>query len=71
MTTLAQITRGQAARVERVDGEDQTSLRLLEMGLTPGCEVQYLGECRWGTRWSFCCEAIALACDGAKPHESR
>ena len=71
MTTLAEITRGQAARVERVDGDDRLSMRLLEMGLTPGCEVQYLGQAPWAIRWSSCFAAIVSACAAAKPHEFR
>ena len=42
MTTLAQISPGQRGTVERVEGSDSLALRLLEMGLTPGCEVQFI-----------------------------
>ena len=43
MTTLADLSSGQQATVEQVEGTDQISLRLLEMGLTPGCEIRFVG----------------------------
>lgn len=43
MTTLAEMSTGQRATVERVEGSDPISLRLLEMGLTPGCELRFIG----------------------------
>jgi ferrous iron transport protein A len=43
MTTLAEISSGQRATVEQVEGSDQVSMRLLEMGLTPGCEIRFVG----------------------------
>lgn len=48
MATLADIRVGQTARVDRVDGDDSLAIRLLEMGLTPGCEVRYLGQAPLG-----------------------
>jgi ferrous iron transport protein A len=48
MTTLADISRGELARVDRVSGDDYLSVRLLEMGLTPGCYVQFLNEAPLG-----------------------
>ena len=43
MTTLADLSTGQRAKVEQVEGSDQISTRLLEMGLTPGCECRFIG----------------------------
>ena len=40
---LADLAIGQQARVVRVEGADEISLRLLEMGLTPGVTVKCLG----------------------------
>ena len=43
MTTLTQLPIGSRSTVLRVDGMDEVSVRLLEMGLTPGAEVRLLG----------------------------
>lgn len=42
MTSLAELQVGQAALVAQVRGADEVSLRLLEMGLTPGVGVRLL-----------------------------
>jgi ferrous iron transport protein A len=43
MTTLAELAVGAAAQVARVDGMDEISIRLMEMGLIPGTELRVLG----------------------------
>ena len=43
MTSLADLRVGARARVVRIEGVDELSLRLMEMGLTPGVEVALLG----------------------------
>ncbi len=43
METLAALKPGQKVRIAAVEGDDTTSLRLLEMGLTAGEEVVLLG----------------------------
>ena len=48
MTTLVDISPGQQARVMQVNGSDVISLRLLEMGLTPGCEIEFVGVAPFG-----------------------
>ena len=48
MTTLAQLPLGTSGRVLRIAGSDQISARLLEMGLTPGVDVQVLGAAPLG-----------------------
>ena len=48
MTTLVDILPGQQARVMQVHGNDIISLRLLEMGLTPGCEIEFVGVAPFG-----------------------
>jgi Fe2+ transport system protein FeoA len=40
MTTLAALAVGGRARVESIAGDDEISLRLMEMGLVPGTEVR-------------------------------
>ncbi len=43
MTVLADLPVGARARVSLVSGSDDLSMRLLEMGLTPGVEVAVVG----------------------------
>ena len=43
MTTLTQLPVGARSTVVRVEGFDEVSVRLLEMGLTPGVDVRMLG----------------------------
>ncbi len=43
MNRLADLPRGGRARVVQIAGGDDVSLRLLEMGLTPGVEVALVG----------------------------
>ena len=48
MSTLAQLSRGQCGRIVRVVGMDEISLRLLEMGLTPGVDITLVGTAPLG-----------------------
>lgn len=48
MTTLAQLAVGSRGRVLRIAGDDEISIRLLEMGLTPGTELVLLGTAPLG-----------------------
>ena len=48
MSTLEQVAVGSTACVRDVAGEDDTSLRLLEMGLTPGVNVRVVGTAPLG-----------------------
>jgi ferrous iron transport protein A len=41
--TLAELPVGSRANVVRVDGVDELSCRLMEMGLTPGVELRVVG----------------------------
>ena len=43
MSTLAQLPVGSRAKVARIDGVDELSCRLMEMGLTPGVELRVVG----------------------------
>lgn len=43
MTTLASLPVGSRGKVVRIGGADEISIRLLEMGLTPGTEVSVIG----------------------------
>jgi len=46
--SLEQVAIGAVARVANVSGSDSTSLRLLEMGLTPGVNVRVVGTAPLG-----------------------
>lgn len=48
MTFLDQVAIGSSAHVAEVRGGDDMSLRLLEMGLTPGVEVRLIGRAPLG-----------------------
>ena len=50
---LAELRAGQRGVVKLVDGADDVSVRLMEMGLTPGCEVAYLGAAPLGDPLEF------------------
>jgi ferrous iron transport protein A len=43
LTVLAELAAGGRGRVVRVQGADDISQRLLEMGLTPGVDVELIG----------------------------
>jgi ferrous iron transport protein A len=43
LSTLAQLAVGSRAIVKRIDGADELSCRLMEMGLTPGADVKIVG----------------------------
>ncbi len=43
MTTLAELKVGDRARVLHVSGVDGVTARLLEMGLTPGVDIAFIG----------------------------
>jgi ferrous iron transport protein A len=45
---LARMKVGQSAKVASIEGDDAISVRLLEMGLTPGVEIQLLGTAPLG-----------------------
>jgi ferrous iron transport protein A len=42
MTTLDSLQKGQRARILEIDGNDAVSVRLMEMGLTDGEEIELL-----------------------------
>lgn len=43
MTTLDTLSKGQRARIVDVDDDDAVSVRLMEMGLSDGEEIELLG----------------------------
>lgn len=53
MSLLSEMKIGQTARVATVAGVDEISIRLLEMGLTPGVEIKLLGAAPLGDPLEF------------------
>ena len=51
--SAAELSVGEMGRVTRVAGADEVSLRLLEMGVTPGVEIRRLGEAPLGDPLEF------------------
>ncbi len=43
MNSLATLQIGDSAKVTAIDGDDEISLRLMEMGLTPGVALKLIG----------------------------
>jgi ferrous iron transport protein A len=43
VTTLAEVAVGSRSKIARVEGTDEISCRLMEMGLTPGVQVRVIG----------------------------
>lgn len=48
MSSLAELKIGETARVISIGGDDEISLRLLEMGLTPGVALRLVGTAPLG-----------------------
>jgi ferrous iron transport protein A len=48
VTTLAELSVGDSGTVKTVTGSDPLSLRILEMGLTPGTGFRYIGQAPLG-----------------------
>jgi len=53
VSTLADLPIGRKARVTSVEGTDTVSMRLLEMGITPGVEMEAVGTALWGDPLEF------------------
>ena len=44
---------GERARVREISGTDGVAVRLMEMGVTPGAELQLVGKAPWGDPLEF------------------
>ncbi len=51
--TAAEMRIGQRARVVGIEGIDEITPRLMEMGLTPGVEIELLGTAPFGDPLEF------------------
>lgn len=52
-TTLSALGVGQSAIIEGIDGDDETAVRLMEMGLIPMTEITLLGKAPLGDPWEI------------------
>lgn len=68
MATLNDLVPGERARILEVLGEDSIAMRLLEMGLTDGEEVELLGRAPLGDPIEYCVRGyrLSLRSDEAK-----
>jgi ferrous iron transport protein A len=53
MRTLANLKTGESARIVDVTGDDAVAIRLMEMGLTEGEEIEFLGSAPLGDPLEF------------------
>ncbi len=59
--TLNQIVKGQVARITQINGEDAISIRLMEMGLIDGEQIQLLGKAPLGDPLEFSVRGYRLS----------
>jgi len=61
MKSLAELKVGDRATVASIDGTDAISMRLLEMGITPGVEVEMIGKAILGDPLEFAVRGYRLS----------
>lgn len=61
MSRLAELAVGDQAKVVQIDGDDEVSIRLLEMGLTPGVAVKLIGTAPLGDPMEFLVRGYRLS----------
>jgi ferrous iron transport protein A len=66
MRTLDTLVAGDRARIVEVAGEDAISVRLMEMGLIEGEEVEHLGAAPLGDPLEFLVRGYRLSLRGAE-----
>ena len=59
--TLDQISRGSVARIRDVTGDDSLAVRLMEMGLIEGEEIELLGSAPLGDPLEFSVRGYRLS----------
>jgi ferrous iron transport protein A len=59
--TLADLNQGQTATVARIAGADDVSVRLMEMGLTPGATATLIGAAPLGDPLEFLIRGYRLS----------
>ncbi|MBT6156752.1 MAG: ferrous iron transport protein A [Planctomycetaceae bacterium] len=68
MTTLDTLTENQRARIVDVDGDDGIAVRLLEMGLTEGEEIELLGFAPLGDPIEFFVRGYRISLRKSEAH---
>lgn len=68
MITLDSLNEGQKARILDVSGEDAITIRLMEMGLTEGEEIEHLGYAPLGDPIEFLIRGYRLSLRSAEAH---
>ena len=48
MTSLAELKQGQSGKVVQVTGDGAVSQRIMEMGITPGVSIRFIGSAPMG-----------------------
>ncbi len=48
MSKLSQLAVGQEAEIASIDATNVAAMRLMEMGMTPGCSVKMIGSAPFG-----------------------
>jgi Fe2+ transport system protein FeoA len=48
MTSLTDLIQGQSAKIVQVTGDGAVSQRLMEMGITPGATIRFIGSAPLG-----------------------
>jgi len=61
MPTLDKLAIGQRARIIEIEGDDALAVRLMEMGLTDGEEVELLGRAPLGDPLEFLVRGYRLS----------
>ena len=59
--TLNQLIKGQVARITQIKGEDAISIRLMEMGLIDGEQIQLLGKAPLGDPLEYAVRGYRLS----------
>lgn len=61
MISLADAALGQRVRIVAIEGSDALSIRLMEMGLTPGVEIELVGRAPLGDPLEFAVRGYRLS----------
>jgi ferrous iron transport protein A len=61
MRTLDRLRPGEQARIQAIDGDDAIAVRLMEMGLTEGEQVEHLGAAPLGDPLEFLIRGYRLS----------
>jgi ferrous iron transport protein A len=71
VTTLDTLTPGDRAKIVEVLGDDAISVRLMEMGLIEGQEIEYLGAAPLGDPIEFLVRGYRLSLRGTEAKRVR